>query len=73
LIRSGQPIDASNSDASFFLVVKCTYPNLKKLIEVGTEDGNKLQPLEKWDGSLIGESQDTSIELQPTKFSVDKT
>jgi hypothetical protein len=45
---------------------------LEKLIKVGTEDGNKLQTLEKRNGGFIGEGQDTSIELQPTKFSVDK-
>jgi hypothetical protein len=52
--------------------VKCPYSNLEELIKIGTEDGNEFQTLEKRDRGFIGESQDTSIELQPTKFSVDK-
>jgi hypothetical protein len=72
LIRSGEPIDASNSNTRFFLVVKCTYSNLEELIKVGTEDGNEFQTFEKRNGAFVSEGQDTSIELQPTKFSVDK-
>jgi hypothetical protein len=52
--------------------VKCPYSNLEELIKIGTEDGNEFQTLEKRDRGFFGESQDASIELQPTKFSVDK-
>jgi hypothetical protein len=72
LLRGSETINTANCNAGFFLVVKRSHSNLKELIQIGTEDGDKLESFKKWGRSFFSETQNSPIEFQPTKFSVDK-
>ena len=46
-------------------VLQISHPNHKKFVKIGTEDGEKLHALKKWDRGVFGFLQNTSIEFKP--------
>src|SRR5579875_452509 len=46
-------------------------PNHEELVEVGDEDRQELDPLEQWQGLILGQLQHAIVELQPGQLAVE--
>jgi hypothetical protein len=54
------------------MVLQMGHPNHKKFVKIGTEDGEKLYTLKKWDAGVFGFRQNTSIELKPREIAINQ-
>jgi hypothetical protein len=52
--------------------VEGAHSDLEELVQVGGENGDELESLQKWHRWILGECQYPAIEIQPTKFAVDE-
>src|SRR5437667_643025 len=53
------------------LVFQSGYTNHDKFVEVGVEDREKFDALQEWMTGVLCLFKDTTIELDPTEFSID--
>ena len=57
--------------AVFQQLLEGSHADFKKLVEVGADDGEKLESLEKWLSGILRLLQNPLVEFQPTEFPVD--
>jgi hypothetical protein len=71
-LGGGAAIEGAFDDVALDLLFEASYADLEKLVEIGTDDAEKLHPFEQWSGGVKRFLEDALIELQPAQFAAQK-
>ena len=71
-LRRRQPVHAALDHAAFDLLLQAGDAHLEKLVEIGTDDAEELQPFQQGIGRVERLVQDALIEFQPAQLAIDE-
>src|ERR1041384_4916992 len=70
--RWTHPVRPNIAGLALNLLLDASDPNLKKFVEIRTEDGQKLNPLDQGLGRVLRLFENTPVEFQPAQFAIDE-
>ncbi len=70
LLTGGAAVRRGGPDAGLHLVLEAGHPHLEELVQVLTEDGEELGPLQQGDGGVGRQRQHPLVEVEPGQLAV---
>ena len=71
LLARGESVGRAHRQARLVAPFETGHPDHEELVEVGGEDGEELRAFQQGHRGVLGECEDTGVEVEPTELAVE--